>query len=152
MAYIAPALRALVSERSHSRCEYCLTAQAIVVEMEVDHVVPESAGGQTTSDNLCQTCVGCNGFKLAFQTAVDPETGEETPLYHPRVDRWGAHFRWSEDGTLIVGVTAAGRATVARLQMNRPRIIEARRLWVRAGWHPPAVATFTTASDPGRLE
>ena len=137
MAYIAPALRELVTDRARGRCEYCQTAQAIVVEMEVDHVVPESVGGLTIPDNLCLTCVGCNGFKLAFRSGADPETGEETPLFHPRFDRWDDHFRWSEGGTFIAGLTAVGRATVTRLQMNRPRLIEARRLWVQAGWHPP---------------
>ena len=68
MAYIVPSLRQEVIERAHGRCEYCLTSRAIVVEMEIDHVVPESAGGPTVTDNLCLTCVGCNGFKLAFQT------------------------------------------------------------------------------------
>ena len=106
--------------------------------MEVDHIVPESSGGPTTRDNLCLACVGCNGFKLAFQTGIDPETGEEAPLFHPRLDRWEDHFRWIDDGTRIAGVTAKGRATVARLRMNRAPMVEARRLWVQAGWHPPA--------------
>jgi hypothetical protein len=137
VAYIAQALRQAVVERARGRCEYCQTAQAIVVEMEVDHVIPESAGGTTDLDNLCLTCVGCNGFKLAFQTGVDPETNEEARLFHPRSQHWHDHFAWSEDGTRILGVTAVGRATIARLQMNRDRMVAARRLWVVAGWHPP---------------
>jgi len=138
MAYIATALRQAVIERAQGRCEYCLTWQAIVVEMEVAHVLPESAGGLTKASNLCLTCVGCNGFKLAFQSAVDPETGEPAPLFNPRSDQWEEHFEWSNDETHLVGVTAAGRATVERLRMNRPRMVEARRLWVQAGWHPPS--------------
>lgn len=137
MAYVAAALRHQIIERAHGRCEYCLTAQAIVVEMEIDHVVPEAAGGATNADNLCLTCVGCNGFKLAFQSGIDPETGQEVPLFHPRTQRWAEHFAWTDDGTLLVGRTPAGRATVERLRMNRQRIVEARRLWVGAGWHPP---------------
>ncbi|HZS88228.1 MAG TPA: HNH endonuclease [Chloroflexota bacterium] len=139
MAYIAPTLRREVIERAGARCEYCLTAQAIVVEMEIDHVIPESAGGSTTADNLCLTCVGCNAFKLAYQTGHDPETGEETALFNPRRDRWEEHFRWSEDGTHLLGLTATGRATIGRLRMNRELIVAARRLWVEAGWHPPAL-------------
>jgi len=42
-----------------------------------------------------------------------------------------------DDGTLIRGKTPVGRATVIALQMNHPDMIEARRLWVMAGWHPP---------------
>ncbi len=138
MSYIAQTLRQQVIERAHSRCEYCLTSQAIVVEMEIDHVVPESAGGQTAANNLCLTCVGCNGFKLAFRTGADPETGEQTPLFNPRVERWEEHFGWSEDGTHVLGLTPVGRATVVRLRMNRQQMVDARRLWVQAGWHPPA--------------
>jgi hypothetical protein len=137
MAHIPPTLRQAVVERARGRCEYCLTWQAIVVEMEVDHVQPEAAGGLTEMANLCLTCVGCNGFKLAFRTAPDPETGEETRLFNPRRDRWDEHFQWSDDGTSAIGLTAVGRATVVRLRMNRPRLREARRLWVQAGWHPP---------------
>jgi hypothetical protein len=118
-----------------------LTWQAIVVEMEVDHVVPEAAGGPTEAGNLCLTCVGCNGFKLAFQSGTDPETGTQARLFNPRVDRWAEHFRWSDEGTRVLGLTPVGRVTVARLQINRPRMVEARRLWVQAGWHPPRERT-----------
>lgn len=70
MAYIAPALRREVIERAGARCEYCLTAQAIVVEIEIDHLIPESSGGSSTADNLCLTCVGCNALKLAYQSGT----------------------------------------------------------------------------------
>lgn len=110
---------------------------AIVVEMEIDHIVPQSASGPTEIDNLCLACAGCNGFKLAFQEAEDPQTGELAPLFNPRTQNWNDHFVWHDGGTLIVGLTPTGRATVVRLRMNRARMVEARRLWVQAGWHPP---------------
>jgi len=116
VAYIAPALRQEVIERAHGRCEYCLTWQAIVVEMEVDHVRPESMGGLTEASNLCLTCAGCNAFKLAFQSGRDPETGDQTRLFNPRGDRWEEHFRWNDDGVYLLGLTAVGRATVGNGQ------------------------------------
>ncbi|MGH2346063.1 MAG: HNH endonuclease [Chloroflexota bacterium] len=137
MASIRHALRQAVVERAQGRCEYCRTTQAIVVEMEVDHIIPRSAGGASDLANLCLSCVGCNGFKLAYQTGIDPNTGEEAPLFHPRSHRWDEHFGWSADGTRILGMTPIGRATVARLRMNRAAMTDARRLWVQAGWHPP---------------
>jgi 5-methylcytosine-specific restriction endonuclease McrA len=137
MASISSHLRQQIIERAGDRCEYCQAPLAVVVEMEIDHIVPESAGGLTELDNLCVTCVGCNGFKLAFQAAEDPETGETVPLFNPRRQSWFDHFAWSEDSTQIVGLTQTGRATVVRLRMNRPRICVARRLWAQAGWHPP---------------
>jgi hypothetical protein len=69
--------------------------------------------------------------------AVDPLTEVTVPLFHPRLQRWTHHFRWSEDGTRILGMTSNGRATVAALKLNRPSLVEARKWWVRAGWHPP---------------
>ncbi len=58
-------------------------------------------------------------------------------IFNPRTDVWAEHFRWHEDNTLILGVTPVGRASVRRLQMNRPAVVAARVLWVQAGWHPP---------------
>jgi 5-methylcytosine-specific restriction endonuclease McrA len=137
MARLSNDLRRQIIERAGGRCEYCQTPQAIVVEMELDHVIPQSAGGTTDLDNLCLACVGCNGFKLAFQEAEDPETEQLAPLFNPRRQRWADHFAWSDDNTQIIGLTPTGRATVMRLRLNRERLVQARRLWVQIGWHPP---------------
>ncbi len=137
MAPIPADLRQQVIERAGDRCEYCQAPLTIVVEMEIDHIVPESAGGPTELDNLCVTCVGCNGFKLAFQEAEDPKTGEVVPLFNPRQQTWADHFAWNDDGTEMIGLTPTGRATIVRLRMNRERMIQARQLWGQAGWHPP---------------
>ncbi len=137
MVHIPAGLRQQVIERAGGRCEYCQTPRAIVIEMAVDHIVPVAAGGETTIDNLCLACISCNARKLDFQEAVDPESGETALLFNPRTQRWEAHFRWEEDGVRLVGLTPVGRAAVERLRMNRPLLVEARRLWVEAGWHPP---------------
>jgi hypothetical protein len=136
MTYIPEALRQQVIERAHGRCEYCQTQQVIVVSMEIDHIVPESAGGASDLDNLCLACIGCNGFKQDFQTGIEPETQAEINLFNPRHDLWAEHFRWSE-GITLLGISPKGRATVLRLKMNRTVICESRRLWVSVGWHPP---------------
>lgn len=48
------------------------------------------------------------------------------------------HFRWSEDGLSIIGMTPIGRATVATLHLSDdPDALEVRSYWVSAGWHPP---------------
>jgi hypothetical protein len=109
--------------------------------MAIDHIIPLAADGETTLDNLALTCVGCNGFKLDFQSGMDPETGTETRLFHPRTDMWYDHFQWSEDGVELKGVTAIGRATVVRLRMNREAVKSARQRWVAVGWHPPKLQT-----------
>jgi hypothetical protein len=45
-------------------------------------------------------------------------------LFHPRRDAWPEHFAWR--GTLIVGQTAIGRATVQLLAMNDWQRVELR--------------------------
>lgn len=142
MAYISDSLRRFVIDRAHGLCEYCQTAQIIVVSMEIDHIIAEIHGGQTRADNLCLACQGCNSFKQDSQTGIDSETGHEIPLFNPRTQQWHEHFRWKDDGTVIVGVSESGRATVARLRMNREGVVASRRLWVQAGWHPPQLGRF----------
>jgi hypothetical protein len=137
MAYISESLRQEVTDRARGRCEYCQTQQVIVVSMEIDHIVPEAAGGETTLDNLCLACVGCNGFKMDFQSGIDPETEQEARLFNPRTQALQDHFRWSDDGLQVIGLTATGRATLARVRMNREAVVNSRRRWVQAGWHPP---------------
>jgi hypothetical protein len=59
------------------------------------------------------------------------------PLFNPRAQLWAEHFEWTDNGTLLHGLTPVGRATIVRLQMNIARIVNARKVWVRAGEHPP---------------
>ena len=78
-----------------------------------------------------------NGFKGVQTEGTDPETGESVRLFNPRVQRWPEHFAWSDDGTLVLGRTPCGRATVGVLQLNNVIAVMVRREWVAAGWHPP---------------
>ena len=137
MARIPERLRLQVIERARERCEYCQTQQVIVVAMEIDHIIPEVAGGETSLDNLCLACILCNGSKRDFQMGTDPETGKEIPLFNPRTQTWRDHFQWHDDGLIIIGLTSTGRATITRLRMNREALVNARRRWIAAGWHPP---------------
>jgi hypothetical protein len=137
MASISKTLRTTIIERANGLCEYCQTSQLIVLEMEIDHIQPESKGGLTTESNLCLACAGCNGFKSDAEEAIDPETRQKVPLFNPRTQNWPSHFGWSPDGTLLIGRTATGRATIERLLINRELVVKARERWVKAGWHPP---------------
>lgn len=137
MSYISKELREQVIKRAKGLCEYCQTAQNIVVEMEVDHILPISAGGQTRLENLGYACISCNKRKSGFVTALDPETEAEVSLFNPRMHLWTEHFSWDEGQTKLIGLTPTGRATIIRLKMNRDILIETRARWVAAGWHPP---------------
>jgi HNH endonuclease len=121
-----------------NRCAYCHTAGAITgAQLVVDHIIPQAAGGQTVWGNLCLACHSCNEFKGAQSKARDPRTGRHVSLFHPRQHEWREHFRWSQDGSEIVGLTSVGRATVAMLNLNHFFVVHARRRWVLVGWHPP---------------
>ncbi len=135
---IPVALRRLIADRDQHRCAYCLTSEENCgLQMHIDHIIPQSAGGTTTLDNLCLACFSCNVHKGAQRTGVDPQTSHSAPLFHPLQQNWLDHFTWSEDNVHIVGLTACGRATIATLKMNNPTVVQARRRWSAAGWHPP---------------
>ncbi len=127
-----------IIHRARGCCEYCqsqlrFTNQAFSIE----HIVPKSQGGQNTLDNLALSCQSCNNHKYTKTTGVDPLTGETTPLYHPRQESWSDHFAWNEDCTLIIGLTPTGRATVEALQLNKPGLVNLRRILYAVGEHPP---------------
>lgn len=135
MSYIPAELRRLVIARAGGRCEYCHLSQAgQEATFHIDHIVPVSAGGQTVADNLALACVSCSLRKSARQFALDPQTGEEAPVYNPRSDVWVEHFRW--DGVHLAGLTSTGRATVEAFEMNRPLILAIRQEEIAYGRHP----------------
>ena len=107
-----------------------------VVIFEIEHIVPLSATGATSIENLCLACPTCNRHKSIRQQAIDPQTGKQFPLFHPQKDQWYDHFRWDNSTTQLVGLTAIGRTTIAALKMNRPQLIRVRTMWVKLGEHP----------------
>jgi hypothetical protein len=132
-----PSRRRVLAEFRY-QCAYCHSLITITGEkLLIDHIIPEAAGGKTTEDNLCAACHSCNEYKGAQVKALDPLTGKQATLFHPRQDAWKSHFRWSEDGSHILGLTPVGRATIHALKMNNPGIVVARRRWALVGWHPP---------------
>ena len=94
MSDIPAALRDEVVLRAGNRCEYCGLSQAgQEAAFHTDHVVPRAAGGPTELDNLALACVSCSLRKWARQTASDPETGKDVPLFNPRRMVWANNFR-----------------------------------------------------------
>jgi hypothetical protein len=59
--------------------------------------------------------------------------------FNPRTQDWKRHFRWSEDGLLIIGRTAVGRATKRALHLNRRELVNLRYLLSTVGEHPPNI-------------
>ncbi|MGB0386600.1 MAG: HNH endonuclease [Ardenticatenaceae bacterium] len=138
MSTITITKRNEVRKRAKGRCEYCRTSERITgYALEIDHIMPVSLGGSSEIVNLCNACRRCNGYKSDHIQSLDLQTGLVVPLFNPRTDSWNEHFTWSDDGTILLGQTPTGRATVTLLQINDPLVVHARALWVSAGWHPP---------------
>lgn len=124
-----------VHERAAFQCEYCQTGQRVTGQaMHVEHINPD---GGDDLENLALACATCNLSKATATSALDPETGDLVPLFNPRTQVWAEHFEWIEKGTMLRGLSPVGRATIVRLQTNVARIVGARKVWVRAGEHPP---------------
>jgi hypothetical protein len=130
MPDIEPALREFVRLRAAGFCEYCrISEKFTLVEHEIDHVIAVKHGGQTNAENLALCCTVCNRFKGTDVASIDPETGQLTPLFHPRLDAWDDHYELRNGE--IVGMTARGRVTVRLLRMNRLMRIKERQLLQR---------------------
>jgi 5-methylcytosine-specific restriction endonuclease McrA len=138
MSHISAKLRQQVAQQANGYCEYCYTNERMTGEiMELDHIIPRSQQGISTAANLAYSCHRCNLYKSDQTTAIDPQTNRLVVLFNPRQQTWTDHFLWSSDGCRVMGRTNIGRATALALAMNDTRIVAARALWVRVGWHPP---------------
>lgn len=136
--YITIAEQQQVIERAKRCCEYCkcsmdYSSQPFVME----HIIPVTVEGETSLDNLALACGGCNGHKYTKLQALDSLSQTQVPLYHPRQHVWQDHFGWSIDYLELIGLTAIGRATIHALKLNRPGVINIRKLLLIAGLHPP---------------
>lgn len=130
-------MREAVARDSQHRCGYCLTPQRYTgIQLVQDHIIPESRGGKTVRENLWLACRRCNEHKHTRIDGFDLATQKTVSLFNPRTQTWALHFVWDETGTKILGVSATGRVTVDTLDMNNGVVVEARRFWVIAGWHP----------------
>ena len=136
-SYVPLILRERVIQRANGCCEYCFSpAQYSPEVFEVEHIVPVSAGGHTTLDNLALACPACNRYKSNRQSVTDPESGHLVSIYNPRLQLWRDHFRWSGDLEEITGMTSTGRGTVDMLRMNRSSVKHFRRSLKALGLHP----------------
>lgn len=134
---IAPAMRRAVLLLDGQRCAYCRSPMAIGIPMVVEHIIPLIAGGSSTLENLCLSCYRCNEFKGSRQTGQYADEPTPIALFHPRRQHWCDHFGWDTSGLVIQARTPHGEVTIATLHLNNAWIVQARRLWIIAGIHPP---------------
>ena len=85
-----------------NRCGYCLSPQRLVMaRLEVEHIIPRARSGTDDESNLWLSCPLCNRHKADRTTAVDPATGARVALFNPRLQRWGDHLAWADDGLRV---------------------------------------------------
>lgn len=132
-------LQAEVKARAKSLCEYCHTDETWqYVPFTIDHVIPASLGGSSTSENLALACFHCNRRKGSAVQAIDPKTQRAVAFFNPRTQAWRDHFVWTNDGSEVQPLTSVGRATLQALDLNRERVKRIRGADVAVGRHPPA--------------
>jgi 5-methylcytosine-specific restriction endonuclease McrA len=114
------AIRRIVRERAQERCEYCQLPQALspLARLQIEHIRPRKHGGSDHVANLALACIDCNLRKGANLSGIDPVTDSIVELFNPRKQNWDEHFAW--DGPYLLGLTDAGRATIAVLDPNSP--------------------------------
>jgi hypothetical protein len=134
----AEAFRDLAVARAGGACEYCRLLQAATgVLFHIEHVLPQSLGGETVLSNLALSCPGCNLAK-GDRTSGQDLVGGIQPLFNPRdyeswLLGWHLHFTLDRQSGTIVPRTLIGEASVGLLKMNDPLRVYARRLQIVAG-------------------
>ena len=100
--------------------------------MHLDHIIAIQQGGATVIDNLALACVHCNRHKGPNVAGVDAMTGQVTPLFHPRRERWPDHFAWA--GAVLTGKTQTGRVTIEVQAINSPDFRTMRAALMESGY------------------
>lgn len=140
--YIPAMTREMVAHRAENRCEYCLFPQeASFLAFEMEHIIAEKHGGSSDTDNLALACPYCNRNKGSDLGSLDPTTGQLTPFFNPRTQRWRDHF--TLNGAEIIALTPEGRVTERILQLNDPDRLPERQGLARMG-------TLLVPTDPER--
>ena len=125
--------RQTVRRRAKDRCEYCHLPQAAApfLTFHIEHVQAQQHVEDDSLENLALACPDCNRHKGPNLTTIDPQTRLFIRLFHPRQDEWDSHFEYR--GTIIVGRTSVGEATIRLLQMNTVERVEMRAELQKSG-------------------
>lgn len=125
--YIPVDKRRQVDLRARRCCEYCKSPRDYAAHtFHIEHIIPISAGGGTSLENLALACANCNGSKSNKVEVIDLVSKTTVQLFHPRQQEWNKHFAWSRDFLEVIGITPTGRATIHSLKLNRPEVMNLR--------------------------
>jgi HNH endonuclease len=126
-------IRKTVRERAKSRSEYChLPDEFDELPFHIDHVIAMMHHGSDDMGNLAWCCSYDNLRKGTNLARFDPDSGQLTRLFNPRIDVWSDHFVWQ--ATILVGISDIGRTTIDVLQMNNKQRLQQRSILIREGW------------------
>lgn len=135
---ISFSLREEVKSRANNCCEYCKSQDKYSpTSFTLDHIIPESLDGTSDFENLAYACFLCNRLKSNKLKSFDTSSEKWILLFNPRRDVWEENFAWSEDATMIIGISVIGRCTIKELKLNREKLIEYRTCLILFGTHPP---------------
>lgn len=135
---ISFSLREEVKSRANNCCEYCKSQDKYSpTSFTLDHIIPESLDGTSDLENLAYACFLCNRLKSNKLKSFDTSSEKWILLFNPRRDVWEENFAWSEDATMIIGISVIGRCTIKELKLNREKLIEYRTCLILFGTHPP---------------
>ena len=126
-------IRQIVRKRAKDRCEYCHLPQvaAPFLTFHVEHVQAQQHVEDDSLENLALACPDCNRHKGPNLTTIDPQSRSIIRLFHPRQDEWDSHFEYR--GTILVGLTSIGEATIRLLQINSVERVEMRAELQKSG-------------------
>ena len=110
LGYIRPSLRFQVLIRDKFSCAYCGSNPKSGAVLQVDHVVPVSAGGETALHNLVTACWVCNIGKS--DSLLEVEAMANAP-------RSGSRLRHQESPAVPVRVPSAAAAGGTSLAVAR---------------------------------
>ncbi|GAB4456834.1 MAG: hypothetical protein OHK0029_15420 [Armatimonadaceae bacterium] len=119
---ISASLRRTVRTLYGFACGYCGVSETEVgAFLTIDHYISRDAGGSDEVDNLVYACHACNLHKAATGNSQDPA------VLHPLRTDMTLHIRSLPDGTLD-GITPEGNRHIETLHLNRPPMVERRKL------------------------
>ncbi len=119
------------------RCVYCLKREQwgqVTSEFDIDHFQPQTCHPDRAADypNLVYACRRCNSVKLDHEVA------------DPFAVMTGARVRTMPDGN-VIGIDAAAIRLILQLDLNSPRMVEWRIIWMR-------IADLAKDRDPRLLQ
>jgi hypothetical protein len=91
-------LRRLITQRDRSRCALCMRHHRL---LELDHIVPWSAGGSDRSDNLRSTCHSCNADRSNYRTVFDTVATPVTLACDACIRDWVMNFGVARYGRTV---------------------------------------------------